>query len=965
MSLLVDAIAGWLTQAIGDASLRTGVRLTLGSHEERQLRAALELAVDRTVNQAPASCRAALRSALDENVTGTVAWAADQEGRLIDELRAAVRAEIAPLTDSSMTGHDRSFCEIIGISPGWLLRVLPEEVIRSVTRLAATRAGTLAPLASQLNADATLEGLVAISQLLMETPAAASVRNLPPDVRAFTGRIPELARIRTIARSATSDRAIVTITAIDGMAGVGKTALAIHVAHELAPEFPDGQILLNLHGFTPGQRPIPPDVALEGLLRVIGVTSDDIPIDLESRSALWRAKLTGKRMLIILDNAGTSSQIQPLIPGAPGSLVLITSRERLSSLPEAQSVSVDILQPSDAVDLFRRMVAPQQISGDGEAVARIVQACGYLPLAISLLAGRLRHHLSWNVLDLEQELSQERYRLEVMRGDDSSVASAFELSYSGLTEAEREMFRHLGLYPGPEITPTIAGSLADIPTTDAARTLDSLFMHNLLQEISSRRYRLHDLLREYARTVAVDAVSPEVAAAAMERVLDRFLAIVQHIDEFVGLGVGKPGYQPADVLQSFGIASLGDAKRWIEQERTNLLACIAYASQHDHSHHVYAFAQFISTHLGRMGYIDDELAVQRSVLNVARRHDNRQKQAEVLLAIAHIEAGTDRYDSALGHFSQSQAIFAELGDRAKEAECLRGIAGIGYLMGNFPQAMRYYEQAILIHRELGSRRGEVTVLVGMAGAQYMLGQLDEALRNYNIALSAYREFADRRNIAQALLGVAIVRGLMGQPQQSLDAYYEVLAIRESLGRQSATAEALSGIAGAESQLGRHEDALTHYGMALSIHRDAGSRLGEAQALLGIADVKAATGDYHDAENYYNRAQAVYGEIGNRGGRAHTLRGLADVLKVSGRAADALDNYYEARAIFHDIEELPSEMEIVRRIAAAELALGHFNQAATMLKTAHGMLAQLNPADTAEIEAELTRINGELRRQIEK
>jgi hypothetical protein len=201
MSLLVDAIAGWLTQAMGDASLRTGVRLTLGSHEERQLRAALELAVDRTVNQAPASCRAALKSALDENVTGTVAWAADQEGRLIDELRAAVRAEIAPLTDSSLTGHGRSFCEIIGISPGWLLRVLPEEVIRSVSRLAATRAGALAPLASQLNADATLEGLAAISHLLMETPAAASVRNLPPDVRAFTGRTPELVKIRGAPRA--------------------------------------------------------------------------------------------------------------------------------------------------------------------------------------------------------------------------------------------------------------------------------------------------------------------------------------------------------------------------------------------------------------------------------------------------------------------------------------------------------------------------------------------------------------------------------------------------------------------------------------------------------------------------------------------------------------------------------------------------------------------------------------------
>lgn len=959
MSLLVDAIAGWLTQAIGDASLRTGLRLTLGSQDERQLQTALQLAVDRTVSKAPDSVQPALKSALAENVAGVVVMPADQERRLIDQLSEAVRAQIAPLTDPSITGHDRSFCEVIGISPGWLLRVLPEEVIQSVTHLAATGAAVLAPLASQLNADATLEGLATIHQLLIETPAAASVRSLPPDVRTFTGRNSEMLKIRTMARSAQPDGAIVTITAIDGMAGVGKTALAIHAAHELAGEFPDGQILLNLHAFTPGQRPIPPDVALEGLLRVIGVASDDIPADLESRSVLWRAKLADKRLLIVLDNVGTSSQIQSLIPGAPGSLVLITSRERLSSLSDAQSVSVDVLQPSDGVELFRRMVAPRQIAGTGEAVSRVVEACGYLPLAISLMAGRLRHHLSWTVLDLEQELVQARFRLQSMRGDDSSVASAFELSYSGLTEEERIAFQLLGIYPGPEITPTITASLTATSPIDAARVLDSLFMHNLLQEVSSRRYRLHDLLREYAGLVATEAVSPEALADAMERVLDTFLANIAHVDALLTVGAAtKSGVQRND-LRTLEITSLEDARRWIELERTNLLACIAYAAQHDYPHHVYAFAQFVEAQFVHIGYLEDELAVQRSVLDVTRRHDDRSREADVLLAIARAEARTDRYDSALGHFSQAQVIFAELGDRAKEAECLQGIGGVGYLTGNFAQAMRSYERIIAIQRELQSKRGESAALVGMAGAQYMLGQLDEALGNYGIALSTYRELEDRRNIAQALLGIAIVRGLMGQPRQSLDAYYEVLAIQESLGRRSATAEALGGIAGAEKELGRHEDALTHYSMALSIHREADSRLGEAQALLGIADVKAATGHSQTAENYYHSAQSVYREIGNRGGRAHTLRGLADVFQASGRLTDALDNYYEAKAIFDDLGELPSEIETMRRIASTEIALGRFNRAVNILRNARDMLSQINSADAAEIEAELARINDQL------
>ena len=378
-------------------------------------------------------------------------------------------------------------------------------------------------------------------------PPAAALRSLPRDTAAFTGRIRELDGLVAAVCGAAQSPGVIGIHAVDGMAGIGKTAFAVHAAHRLAVRFPDGQIFLTLHAHTAGQRPVDPVDALATLLLAVGVAPQRIPPGLQARSALWRGYLAGKKVLLVLDDAAGTDQVRPLLPGSAGCLVLVTSRRKLTALEEAAPIGLGTLPPGDAADLFVRLAARPGLQPDHREVAEVTRLCGYLHLAIRMAGAGLSHRPAWTASDLVGELATTRGRLAALQAEELSVAAAFDLSYQDLTSVQQRLFRRLGLHPGDDIDAYAAAALDDTDLHATRRRLGELYNHNLIGEPARGRYRLHDLLREHARALAAAAEEQ----AAIGRLLDYYLHTAVAASRHIAWRTSIPGPPPHGLARAW------------------------------------------------------------------------------------------------------------------------------------------------------------------------------------------------------------------------------------------------------------------------------------------------------------------------------------------------------------------------------------------------------------------------------
>jgi transcriptional regulator with XRE-family HTH domain len=433
--------------------------------------------------------------------------------------------------------------------------------------------------------------------------AAAATRALPRDIAAFTGRQAELAHLVALAAAAAAGGGVVGIHAINGMAGVGKTTFAVHAAHRLTGTFPDGQFFLPLHAHTAGQRPVDPADALASLLLTAGVPAAQIPPGLQARAGRWRDQVAGKKILLLLDDAAGHDQVAPLLPGTAGGLVLVTSRRRLAALQDTAVISLDILPAGEAATLLARLAARSGLRAGDAAVGEITRLCGYLPLAIGMIASQLRHHPAWTAAQLAADLAAARDRLALLRAENLSTAAAFDLSYADLTAGSQQLFRRLGLIPGPSIDAYAAAALDSTSLDQARRHLDELYDQHLITEPAPGRYLLHDLLREHARALAADD-HPADCDAAVGRLLDYYLhtalAAGRHIPAWTAAqGRPPPSPPPADAPD---LTTLQHAAAWLDTERPNLHAAADYAAASErHLHAVQipaAVGDFLRAHGG-------------------------------------------------------------------------------------------------------------------------------------------------------------------------------------------------------------------------------------------------------------------------------------------------------------------------------------------------------------------------------
>ena len=544
------------------------------------------------------------------------------------------------------------------------------------------------------------------SEAAPESSAAAAARTLPRDIGGFTGRERELTGLeKSLAKVVGGG--LVGIYAIDGMAGIGKTAFAVHAAHRLAGRFPDGQFFLPLHAHTAGQSPVDPADALASLLMTAGVAVQHIPPGLEARAAKWRDHVAGKKILLLLDDVAGHEQVRPLLPGSAASLVLVTSRRRLTALEDAIVISIDTLSPDEAWALLVRLADRADFELDEAPGREITRLCGFLPLAIGMLARRLRHHPARTAAELAAELAAARDRLAVMRAENLSVAAAFDLSYRDLTADQQRLFRRLGLTLGPDIDAYAAAALDDTSLEDARRQLDEFYDHHLLTEPAPGRYLQHDLLREYARAL-VAADQPIQARAAVERLINFYAHVAacacRHIATWTTAGGRLPPTDPPASAPQ--LTTSQEAADWLDAERPNLHAAVSYAAAEGMPLHSIAIAAAMGGYLRARGHWQQATAQYRTALRAAQAAGDRRGEAGMLDELGLLQQLTGDYPDAAATLTQAIELFGELGDKPDQAYALNHLGLVYGHTSDFRATIDCHQQALELALAAGDKLAE-------------------------------------------------------------------------------------------------------------------------------------------------------------------------------------------------------------------------------------------------------------------
>jgi tetratricopeptide (TPR) repeat protein len=788
------------------------------------------------------------------------------------------------------------------------------------------------------------------------TPAEVRY-SLPPDTPGFTGRDAELEQITAAVTAAASGGGVIAIGAIGGMPGIGKTALAVRAAHRLAGRFPDRQLFVSLHGYTPGHDPVAPDDALAGLLSATGLDPRALPGDLAGRAALWRDRMAQQRALLVLDNAASSAQVAPLLPGGPGCLVLVTSRRHLGDLPGAVvPVLLEALPPGQAAEMFLRL-APGAVGSSEDAVAELAELAGYLPLAISLLARVYARHLSWTLADLAAET---RESLLTLTAEHDSVAAAFEVSYRHLDPARQRLFRLLGLHPGTTADAWAAAALAGTSVREGAALLDGLHGEGLLTETGHRRYGMHDLLRRYARDHAA-AESAGDSGPALERLLDYYTRAAARAEARLARQV-RPGLPPAAPAGRSEIPDLDDdseAVAWARAERASLLACLDHATAAGQDARAIALTAGLTGLLRRDGPWPEAITRQEAAARAAQRLGNRLGQASAMIELGGLRWLAGDYPAAAQALEQALSIFRDIGDRPGQAYALTYLGTVPWLAGDCRAAAQALEQPLSIFGDAGDRIGQAVVLTQLGFVQQRAGDYLAAAQALEQALSIFRDVGGRPDQAYALTHLGAVRRLTGDNPAAVQALEQALSIFCDTGDRLGQALAVSYLGGVRMRTGDYPAAARALEQGVSIFRDLGDRPARAYALAGLGAVRKRTGDYPAAVQAVEQALSIFRDLGDRGGEAEALNVRGALFRVSGELARAEECHRQALELARSVASPRDEAYALAGQGRCALAAGHGVQAGVLLRQALEIFRRIGAAEAPRLAAELDALTGPL------
>jgi tetratricopeptide (TPR) repeat protein len=797
-------------------------------------------------------------------------------------------------------------------------------------------------------------------------PAAPVPHQLPAHAPHFVGRDDELARLTQLLDAAAPDGEMAAILAIDGTAGVGKTTLALRWANQVAQRFPDGQLYVNLRGHDPSGAPMTAAEAIRGFLDTFGVPPDRIPAGADAQERLYRSLLAGKRMLVMLDNARDVDQIRPILPGPGGCLTLITSRRRLADLEEAVPLALETLPVGQAAQLFTGL-APAS-SAEPEAVSALVRRCGCLPLAIRLLAGRLRHHPSWTVADLVAALEESEDELEEFHAGSVSAAAAFDLSYRDLAADQQRLFRCLGLHPGPDIDARAAAAMVGAGLAPARRLLDALYDNHLVEETARGRYAMHDLLRAYARALAAEDSDGD-RDAPIGRLLDYYLhsarAANRHLSPHAdapGPGGDRPGAVPDFPTRDRALA-------WMRAERLNLQACVERAAATARYAEAIGIAEAVSGFLYDEGYWDQARTIYQTAATAGKAAGERPGVAAALstLGTSLAKALTYRgsvqyvvgdYRAASDSLTQALRLFRGLSDAAGHAEVLLRLAAVQLDTGDYPAAGETLAEAIPLYRDLGDQPGQAATLGHIGAAAFETGDYPAAAGALDEALTRYRELGDGMGQASTLVDMSAVQAATGDQQAASGSLIEALALSRSLRYRPGEANALNRLGALRYAAGDYPAATEALTQALGIYGEIGDTRGQARALSNLGAVQCAEGDYPAAGTSLTQALGLSREAGDRTGQTGALSHLGALHLATADLAEARADFTSAVAI---ARELKSPLREARALAGLGRCLaqgGDTPGAARHLSQALAIYQRLGVPEAAQVAVELAGLRAD-------
>jgi DNA-binding SARP family transcriptional activator len=818
-------------------------------------------------------------------------------------------------------------------------------------------------------------------------------RLLPPDVADFTGRDEQVKLLEELVGD--EQATAVTIAAIGGMAGVGKTALAVHWAHRAARRFPDGQLYVNLRGYAAGPA-LTPLQALAQLLRALGVEPGKVPVDLEEAAGLYRSLLTGRRVVVVLDNAREAAQVRPLLPSSPGCVVLVTSRDRLAGLVAshgARQLRLDVLTPQDAVVLLGRVVGGERVAAEPDAAARLAQTCGYLPLAVRIAAANLTSRPGQTIDAYLRRLraGDPLAGLAVDGDPQAGVRATFDLSYQRLSREARRLFRQLGLAPGPDVTVAAAAALAGERPDRVGRLLDGLVGAHLVESRGAGRFALHDLLRLYARDHTGREDDPRGRDAAVRRLLDWQL---HGADEGARLlypqmlRLPLPPRPPE--VPPVGLRDHAAAVAWLDAERANMVAAIQHAAEQGPRPVAWLLADTLRGSFWQRGDTVDWLAAIHAGLAAAVRDGDLKAQAalkhslgnthmvlaQYKLAIEQYaatvelagEAGwEDGQAAGLGnlgvvywetgdlarssdHQAQALAHYRRTGRRGGEAITLCNLAIAEEALGRLADAAEHQAQALAIYRELGSRSGEALAMSNLGTVDHGMGRLDRALEHLTAALALNRDIGIRYLEAGALHDIAAVHLDAGRDRQALESAQAAVTLARQINYRRAEAFALNALGTVQLRLGRRRAAVDHHREALELAHENGIVAAEAEALLGLAAAHRDAGDHDLAVEHAERAGALAAAAGFAvlEGKAGTV--LAGASLDHGRHDLAVEHAERALALHRRTGHRLGEARTLVILGDAVRRGGDAGTAATHYRAALALLTDVGSPEAAAVRA---------------
>ena len=788
-------------------------------------------------------------------------------------------------------------------------------------------------------------------------PPRLAPRLLPAGTAAFTGRQDELAMLADLASGVAgrSQPGVVTISAVNGMAGIGKTALAIHAAHLLAGQFPDGQLFADLHGYTSDLEPMPAGDALDWFLRCLGIPAQLIPHELDARASFYRDRLAGTRTLIVLDNAASTAQIRPLIPGTGGCLVVVTSRKRLTGLDDTHCVTLGVLAEPEAITLFHVIAGAGRVSADDPAVARVVTLCGRLPLAIRIAAARLRHQSSLTLDRLAAELDQEHQRLSRLTDDDRSLAVAFDLSYRRLPSRQQAMFLMLGLVPGPDVDAYGAAALTGTDLEAAAGTLDSLLEHNLLQS-SFGRFWLHDLLRLYARDRAAGELPAEERSRAVRRLLDYYQQTAQLAE--IHLARATPAYAPVVThppAQVPELASPEQAMAWMHAELRNITAAIQMAAAGNHMTYAVTLPAALAAYLDTSGPYRQAVALHGNAAEAATTLDDRGGLAAALDNLGRVKWQMGNFADATAAYQRALDLYTALGNHQGQASAINGLGAIQARTGDFADATAAHQRALDLYTALGDRRGQASALDSLGVVQWRAGNLPAAATAHQRALDLYTVLGDRRGQALTVNGLGIVRMLAGNIPAATAAFLWTLDLFGILSDRRGQALALTNLGMVRTQAGDYPGAAAAEQQALKLFAALGDGHGQANALDNLAVVLRHTADYPAAAAAHERSLELFRELGDPLGEAEALNHYGALLTATGQPGQARACHLSALDLARGVHAALEEALSLEGVGEACLAEDAPAEAGDYLRQALALSRALGVPDADRIQARLTAI----------